>query len=58
MLDLNRQLRSVADQRVLKRLRRRLQQIDRQIDQIVYRLYGLDADEIAVVEAATAGVET
>jgi adenine-specific DNA-methyltransferase len=57
MLHLNRQLRSVADQRVLKRLRRRLQQIDRQIDQAVYRLYGLDTDEIAVVEAATGGVE-
>jgi hypothetical protein len=50
MLDLNRQLRAASDQ---SRLRRMLHAVDRQIDAGVYRLYGLSAGEIAIVEAAT-----
>ena len=34
-------------------LQRQIDATDRQIDQLVYQLYGLTADEIAVVEAAT-----
>jgi len=35
-------------------IQRQMEAMDRQIDQLVYALYGLTADEIALVEAATA----
>ena len=61
MLDLNRQLHndgSVAAQPVSAPQRRalegRIAATDRQIDELVYDLYGLTDDEIALVEAATA----
>ena len=36
-------------------LRRRIAATDREIDGLVYELYGLTAEEIAIVEEATAG---
>ncbi|HLL90958.1 MAG TPA: hypothetical protein VK324_16780 [Tepidisphaeraceae bacterium] len=37
-----------------EQIEREIGATDRQIDQLVYQLYGLTDDEIAVVEAATA----
>jgi hypothetical protein len=36
-----------------EQLRRRIEAIDRQIDQLVYQLYGLTDHEIRIVEEAT-----
>ncbi|HZK80251.1 MAG TPA: hypothetical protein VFC46_04270 [Humisphaera sp.] len=36
-----------------EQIQREIDATDRQIDQIVYQLYGLTDDEIAIVEAAT-----
>ena len=52
MLDLHRQ-RPAADGHTRTLLDRRLAATDRQIDQLVYTLYGLTPDEVALVEAAT-----
>jgi len=38
-----------------ERLRRQIEATDRQIDRLVYELYGLTEQEIQIVEAATAG---
>jgi hypothetical protein len=38
-------------------LERQLSSTDRQIDQLVYELYGLTGEEIAIVEGAAGGVE-
>jgi len=54
MLALNQQVRAANDP---SRLRRVLQSIDRQIDAGVYRLYGLSAAEIALVEGGGMGGE-
>ena len=37
-----------------EQLRRQIEATDRQIDQLVYELYGLSDDEIKIVEEATA----
>lgn len=37
----------------LQPLRERIEETDRLIDQIVYRLYGLNEEEIAIVEGRT-----
>jgi hypothetical protein len=37
-----------------EQLQRKVAATDRQIDALVYQLYGLDDDEVAFVEAATA----
>jgi hypothetical protein len=36
-------------------LQRRIEMTDRQIDQLVYELYGLTAEEIKVVKGSTDG---
>lgn len=54
MLDLQRQ-HAEADAVFEDRrhdLARRIAQLDRQIDQLVYELYGLTDEEIAIVEGA------
>jgi hypothetical protein len=53
MLDLNKQLPSTrtADER--ERLERRIAATDREIDTLVYELYGLTEDEIRIVEEGT-----
>ena len=52
MLDLHARLaaESVPGEKTL--LQRRIEQTDKQIDRLVYELYGLTADEIQVVEGA------
>jgi hypothetical protein len=55
MLAINQRLRFLADNAQLQRLQRTLENVDRQIDAIVYRLYGLESGEIAEVEAQTGG---
>lgn len=42
-----------ASMAVLRPLEAKLTQTDRLIDQIVYRLYGLTAEEVAIVEGTT-----
>jgi hypothetical protein len=34
-------------------LQRQIEAVDRQIDQVVYQLYGLTAEEVNIVEQAT-----
>lgn len=51
MLELNRQLALAQDPPHKKLLTRQLEAVDRQIDQIVYTLYGLTAEEIEIVES-------
>jgi len=52
MLDLNKQLQKfgdkITDER--KRLESEIQKTDKQIDELVYQLYGLTAEEIKIVE--------
>jgi type II restriction/modification system DNA methylase subunit YeeA len=50
---LHRVLREKLPQR-REHIQREIDATDRQIDQLVYQLYGLTDDEIAIVEAATA----
>ncbi len=49
MLDLHKQLPGLSGIR-LDIVEQRIESTDRQIDRLVYRLYGLTADEIAIVE--------
>jgi hypothetical protein len=37
------------------RIERRIEATDRQIDELVYRLYGLTKEEIAIVEGSAKG---
>jgi len=59
MLDRNKRLaaaKAPADKERLPRAgrpRHRIEHADRQIDQLVYELYGLTEDEIRIVEEAT-----
>lgn len=53
MLDLNPRLAAANLDREKAGLRRQIDATDRQIDELVYELYGLDADEIALVENGT-----
>ena len=41
---------------ILSPLIARIEETDRLIDQVVYRLYGLTEEEIAIVEAGASGV--
>jgi len=50
MLDLNRRLAAANLDHEKTVLRRQIEATDRQIDELVYELYGLNADEIALVE--------
>ena len=51
MLDLHRQLSSAGPDHDKTLLARRIEATDRQIDRLVYELYGLTEEEIEIVEA-------
>jgi phosphate uptake regulator len=51
MLDLHRQLSSAGPDHDRTLLARRIEATDRQIDRLVYELYGLTEEEIEIVEA-------
>ncbi len=52
MLDLNQKLSTARDPQTHTLLQRQIEATDRQIDQLVYQLYDLTAQEIELVEAA------
>ena len=52
MLDLNKQLADTKIPDEKTRLQRKIEATDRQIDQLVYELYGLTEEEIKIVEEA------
>ena len=52
MLDLNQRLAAANLDQEKTVLKRRIEATDREIDQLVYELYGLTEDEIALVENA------
>jgi hypothetical protein len=54
MLDLHRRLVKAKTANDRTFLQRRIQSTDRQIDRLVYELYGLTDEEIAIVEEAVA----
>ena len=51
MLDLNKQLPKAKNPNDKTRLQREIDATDRQIDQLVYELYGLTEEEIRIAEA-------
>ncbi len=53
MLELNRRLAESKVPQTTEMLRRQIESTDRQIDQLVYRLYDLTAEEIKIVESET-----
>lgn len=53
MLDLHKRLATAKSPLDKERLPREIESTDRQIDQLVYELYGLTGEEIALVERAT-----
>ncbi len=53
MLDLHKQLAAAKTPSDQTAIQRQIDATDRQIDQLVYELYGLTADEIRIVEEAT-----
>jgi hypothetical protein len=55
MLDLNKQLPKAKTPHESEALQRQVAFTDRQIDELVYELYGLSKDEIRVVEGAANG---
>jgi len=50
MLGLNKRLAEVKTPQVKNVLKRQIEATDRQIDELVYNLYGLTEDEIKIVE--------
>ena len=54
MLDLHKRLPAASLPQDKDLLQRRIDATDRQIDALVYELYGLTADEIAIVEDSAA----
>ena len=50
MLGLHKRLAAARVPDEKKRIQRQIDATDRQIDQLVYELYGLTAEEIAIVE--------
>jgi hypothetical protein len=54
MLDLHKKLAAAKNPNDKTNVQREIDATDRQIDQLVYDLYGLTADEIQIVEEATA----
>jgi hypothetical protein len=54
MLALNRQLAAAKTPTAKTALQRQIDATDRQIDRLVYELYGLTEEEISIVEGATA----
>ncbi len=55
MLDLHRRLPAAKTDHEKALLERQVEATDRQIDALVYNLYGLTGDEIRIVEDATSG---
>jgi len=55
MLDLNKRLAASQSTGERERLQRLIESTDQQIDTLVYELYGLTPEEIAIVEARPAG---
>jgi len=53
MLDLHKKLPETRDPRSRELLQRRIDSTDKQIDRLVYELYDLTDDEIAIVEEQT-----
>jgi hypothetical protein len=53
MLLLHQQLAAAKTPDAQTRLERRIAETDRQIDALVYELYGLTAEEVKVVEGAS-----
>jgi hypothetical protein len=53
ILDLNKKLFAACDDQEKSLLARRIDSTDRQIDKMVYELYGLTAEEIAIVEGSS-----
>lgn len=53
MLDLHKQLAATKNPNDTTRLQREVDATDRQIDQLVYELYGLTEEGIKIVEKAT-----
>jgi hypothetical protein len=53
MLSLHKQLAAANTGHEKTALQRQIDATDRQIDQLVYELYGLTNDEISIVESAT-----
>lgn len=53
MLDLHKQFATVSTPQAQKTIQSVIESADRQIDELVYELYGLSADEIALVEAGS-----
>jgi len=53
MLSLHRQLTLAEGEQEKTALQRQIDETDRQIDQLVYELYGLTNEEIAIVEEVT-----
>jgi len=54
MLELNKHLSQAKTDREKRLITQEIESTDRQIDSLVYGLYGLTADEIAVVEESVA----
>ena len=52
MLDLHRQLSTSGQEHERTLISRRIEATDRQIDRLVYELYGLTEEEIELVETA------
>ena len=55
MLDLHKRLPEASSAHERELIERQIAATDRTIDQLVYELYGLTEEEIAIVEAATEG---
>jgi len=53
MLDLHKALSSAGQDHERTLIARRIEATDRQIDRLVYELYGLTEEEIEIVEAAS-----
>ena len=53
MLDLHKELAAAKTPAAQTALQRQIDATDRQIDQLVYQLYGLTDEEIKIVEEAT-----
>ena len=53
MLDLNKKLAEAKTPQVRKILERQIKSTDKQIDQLVYKLYDLTDEEIKIVESET-----
>lgn len=55
MLELHERLAEAKIEQERKTIQHQIEATDRQIDNLVYKLYGLTDEEIAIVEESTAG---